>query len=231
MKIKDGLEVKELNFAEWYLNVLTPQVVLSNSIWHGSFKDLSFEDKAKSIDKQVSVIVMEEMVDEYRKNYGVDMLEELDAICDTLYTMSMLQYMLSVLEETGENEEVDKLINQDQLEICVMYNDVFQRTFMNHFDLDIIIEATQRVVDNNNQKHTDDKEYFDTWVVPKGEDLSKGSRVIDGVEYYFLLNKQGKIRKKEGFGSVVLDDLVTKQIERFSNGESIVEDKDVVDEK
>ena len=66
MKIKDGLEVKELNFAEWYLNILTPQVVLANSIWHGSYKDLSVEDKAKAIDKQVSVIVMEEMVDEYR---------------------------------------------------------------------------------------------------------------------------------------------------------------------
>lgn len=216
--------MEEKNFAEWYLNELTPAVVKANTIWQGDFKEFSIEGKAKAIDKQIQHIVMEEMVDEYRKAYGVDMIEELDAIADTLYTMSFLQYQLSIVEDQGVNDEIDKLINLDQLDLCLMYNDVFQKTFMTHFDLDLIIEATNRVVENNNQKHTDDKEYFDTWKHPKDEVLERSSKEVDGVTYYFFVNEVGKVRKKDGFEIMALVDIVEEQINRFGMSGNVIDE-------
>ena len=85
---------------------------------------------------------------------------------------------------------------------------------MRRFDLDLIIEATNRVVENNNQKHTDDKEYFDTWKHPKDEVLERSSKEVDGVTYYFFVNEVGKVRKKDGFEGVDLSHLVYEQLGR-----------------
>ena len=80
-----------------------------------------------------------------------------------------------------------------------------------HFDLDIIIKATDLVVENNMLEFTTDKEDFDKWKAPAKENLSASEQTVDGVTYYCLVNENGKVRKKRGFKIMDLTPLVEEQ--------------------
>lgn len=210
-------DVNQPNISDYFFNELTSKVVEFNKICFGDFKLLSNQEKADKINLQLD-IVGEEMQGEYRKHYAKDMLEELDAIGDTLFTVSYLLYQLGVvnnLEDEKDIDEINSLINQDQLELLTMDYGNFSETYMNHFDFDIIKEATDRIIDNNQEKYTDDDKEFSTWVAPDGEYLSPREIVLDGTSYYLLVNENGKVRKRKGFPVVNLQDLVDKQVERF----------------
>ena len=98
-----------------------------------------------------------------------------------------------------------------------MDSNSFFNVCMRHFDAPIIIEASELVIANNNQKFTDNLLEFEKWQSPKGENLVASSREYDGVTYYVLVNENGKVRKKKGFKGVQLKPLVEKQGERFDN--------------
>ena len=214
--IKQG-DFDSVDFQDYYEGSLIPKVVKFNTICFGDFTELSNEEKAKAINFQIN-IVNEEMVNEFRQFFGSDNpVEELDAIADTLFTLSYLQYQLGVVSGLQEEDYdvVNSLLNHAKLELLVMDSDSFFNVYMRHFDAPIIIEASELVIANNNQKFTDNPLEFEKWQSPKGENLVASSREYDGVTYYVLVNENGKVRKKRGFKGVQLKPLVEKQGERF----------------
>ena len=214
--IKQG-DFDSIDFQDYYEGSLIPKVVKFNTICFGDFTELSNEEKAKAINFQIN-IVNEEMVNEFRQFFGSNNpVEELDAIADTLFTLSYLQYQLGVVSGLPEEDYdvVNSLLNHAKLELLVMDSDSFFNVYMRHFDVPIIIEASELVIANNNQKFTDNLLEFEKWQSPKGENLVASSREYDGVTYYVLVNENGKVRKKKGFKGVQLKPLVEKQGERF----------------
>ena len=209
--IKQG-DFGSIDFQDYYEGSLIPKVVKFNTICFGDFTELSNEEKAKAINFQTN-IVNEEMVNEFRQFFGSDNpVEELDAIADTLFTLSYLHYQLGVANDLPEEDYdiVNGLLNHAKLELLVMDSDSFFNVYMRHFDAPIIIA-------NNNQKFTDNLLEFEKWQSPKGENLVASSREYGGVTYYVLVNENGKVRKKKGFKGVQLKPLVEKQGERFDN--------------
>ena len=214
--IKQG-DFDSIDFQDYYEGSLIPKVVKFNMICFGDFTELSNEEKAKAINFQIN-IVKEEMVNEFRQFFGSDNpVEELDAIADTLFTLSYLHYQLGVVNDlpVEDYDIVNGLLNHAKLELLVMDSDSFFNVYMRHFDAPIIIEASELVIANNNQKFTDNLLEFEKWQSPKGENLVASSREYDGVTYYVLVNENGKVRKKKGFKGVQLKPLVEKQGERF----------------
>ena len=214
--IKQG-DFDSIDFQDYYEGSLIPKVVKFNTICFGDFTELSNEEKAKAINFQIN-IVNEEMVNEFRQFFGSDdPVEELDAIADTLFTLSYLHYQLGVVNDLPKEDYdvINSLLNHAKLELLVMDSDSFFNVYMRHFDAPIIIEASELVIANNNQKFTDNLLEFEKWQSPKGENLVASSREYDGVTYYVLVNENGKVRKKRGFKGVQLKPLVEKQGERF----------------
>ena len=214
--IKQG-DFDSIDFQDYYEGSLIPKVVKFNTICFGDFTELSNEEKAKAINFQIN-IVNEEMVNEFRQFFGSDNpVEELDAIADTLFTLSYLHYQLGVVNDlpVEDYDVVNSLLNHAKLELLVMDSESFFNVYMRHFDAPIIIEASELVIANNNQKFTDNLLEFEKWQSPKGENLVASSREYDGVTYYVLVNENGKVRKKRGFKGVQLKPLVEKQGERF----------------
>ena len=136
-----------------------------------------------------------------------------------MFTLSYLHYQLGVVNDLPEEDYdiVNGLLNHAKLELLVMDSDSFFNVYMRHFDAPIIIEASELVIANNNQKFTDNLLEFEKWQSPKGENLVASSREYDGVTYYVLVNENGKVRKKKGFKGVQLKPLIEKQGERFDN--------------
>ena len=214
---QQDLDTNQLSISDYFFNELTSKVVEFNKICFGDFKLLSNQEKADKINLQLD-IVGEEMQGEYRKYYAKDMLEELDAIGDTLFTVSYLLYQLGVvnnLEDEKDIDEINSLINQDRLELIVMDYGSFSETYMNHFDFDIIKEATDRIIVNNQEKYTDDHVVFETWEIPDNEKLYPELVELGDKTFYLFVNENGKVRKRKGFPAVNLQDLVDKQVERF----------------
>ena len=214
---QQDLDTNQLSISDYFFNELTSKVVEFNKICFGDFKLLSNQEKADKINLQLD-IVGEEMQGEYRKYYAKDMLEELDAIGDTLFTVSYLLYQLGVvnnLEDEKDIDEINSLINQDRLELIVMDYGSFSETYMNHFDFDIIKEATDRIIANNQEKYTDDHVVFETWEIPDNEKLYPELVELGDKTFYLFVNENGKVRKRKGFPAVNLQDLVDKQVERF----------------
>jgi len=138
-----------LSFQEYFENVL----IKASSAYYESnrtcFEDLELEGKAEEIDNQVKRTSLK-LVKDYRKYYGNNLLKELKAIAETLFETSYLMYLLENNSKLDEEDikEIDKLVNQDQLDLVCLDNATFMQTFMTHFDLDVIIQATDRVIAN-----------------------------------------------------------------------------------
>lgn len=218
---------EEITFRNYYYEVLTPKVVLFNTLVGGDFKTLSEEDKASRIDLQID-IVSEELIKEYAVFFAKDQIEELDAIADVLFTVSYLQYQLKVCDEQGLNN-LD--INHDRLQFVMSQIGLFFESMYTHFDLDIIIKATNLVVENNMLKFTTDKEDFDKWKAPAKEKLTPSEQTVDGVTYYCLVNENGKVRKRKGFKVMDLSGLVEEQnIRDVSHSDTVYDDKEVLED-
>lgn len=224
------LENMDNKYDDFYYTELTPAVVKFNTICFGDFQELSLEDKAKAVNLQLDII-NQEMVEEYRRWYAVDMVEELDAIADTLFTIAYLHYQCEVIETKLSKEDqaiINDMINIDKMELLFLDFEAFLKTFLTHFDLDIVIDATRLVIKNNEQKYTDSLEYFNTWESPSDENLSRKSLTFGDKEYYLFVNENGKVRKKVGFEGVDLRGLVGLQLERFED--QLFDDEDLSDD-
>ena len=219
----------EVNFQDYFEAVLTPQVVNMNNVYQGVFKDKSPTEMAISINKQIDIVNSEQQ--EFRDNFCVDPVEELDAIADVLFTVSYFMYQLAVSLDLDEaqTKEFEAVVQSERVGLLIEDFNNFLGVMYTNYDLSIIIEATERVVINNASKFTTDKNEFDNWVAPKDEPLEKEVRVVDGVEYFMLANEVGKVRKRDGFVGVNLKDLVEKQRQLFVSRGEVEDDND--DEK
>ena len=209
-----------LSFEEYYHGKLKEGVTLFNTLMAGDFESDTLENKCKRINLQLD-IVAQELYEEYFKFFGKDQLEELDSIGDVLFVVSELERQLSILSEVEQSnsdaaEYIANNINHSALNLLSNAIGLFYETFTNHYDLDIIIEATDRVIENNMSKFTTDKEVAEKWESPKGEKLTLSETVVNDVVYYCLKNENGKVRKKKGYKNVKLQDLVDKQNERIN---------------
>ena len=70
-------------------------------------------------------------------------------------------------------------------------------------DLSILDEYADRVIENNMQKFTTSLEEVKTWE----SEYTTTSKVVDGVTYYFFIDENGKVKKRDGFPKVEVEDL------------------------
>lgn len=73
-----------------------------------------------------------------------------------------------------------------------------------------MVTAARRIVENNKLKYTTDRDVAYAWRLPTGarkDGIKVQEVVVDGVTYYSLVDKNGKIRKHRDFVAVELSDL------------------------
>lgn len=209
-----------MNFEEYYHGKLKQEVTKFNTLMAGDFATDTLENQCKRVNLQLD-IVGQELYEEYFKFFGKDQVEELDSVADCLYVIVELERQLSILSEVEQTSQeaadyIAKNINHSALNLLSSAIGLFYETFTEHFDLDLILEATDRVIENNMQKFTTDKEVAEAWEIPAKEALVLSELTLDGVTYYCLKNETGKIRKRKSFPQVKLKDLVEKQNQRIA---------------
>lgn len=184
--------------------------ILFNKIAHNG-KSVSEYTTTELIDAlNLQTDITSEECKEWQDFVDVDLVEELDAIVDIIYTYGYLEYL--VKEFNSRNIEVADTLKLRRLQ----HTRTISEYIMNNvaFHSGIVLEATKRVIENNEQKFTKDSEEFATWK----STFNRKTVEVDGEYYYFLSDVNGKVRKKENFEKVALDDLVEKVVEK-DNGQ------------
>ena len=180
--------------------------ILFNKIAHNG-KSVSEYTTTELIDAlNLQTDITSEECKEWQDFVDVDLVEELDAVVDIIYTHRYLEYL--VKEFNSRNIEVADTLKLRRLQ----HTRTISEYIMNNvaFHSGIVLEATKRVIENNEQKFTKDSEEFAKWE----SSFSRKTVEVDGEYYYFLADVNGKVRKKENFEKVVLDDLVEKIVEK-----------------
>ena len=179
--------------------------ILFNKIAHNG-KSVSEYTTTELVDAlNLQTDITSEECKEWQDFVDVDLVEELDAVVDVIYTHGYLEYL--VKEFNSRDIEVADTLKLRRLQ----HTRTISEYIMNNvaFHSGIVLEATKRVIKNNEQKFTKDSEEFAKW----GSSFSRKTVEVDGEYYYFLADVNGKVRKKENFEKVMLDDLVEKMVE------------------
>ena len=162
--------------------------------------DLLFSKRelAEKINRQY-LIALEEVKETEKALKENDIVEVYDGYCDVFYTCDILFYMLDLYEqEYGfDGKSACKHFNNDGLGVLFdKYGELIEQVYS--LDIDILSEYADRVIANNMEKFTTDEEVFKTW---KSEYIPT-SKVVDGVKYYFFVDENGKVKKREGFPKI-----------------------------
>ena len=163
----------------------------------------SKRELAEKINRQY-LIALEEVKETEKALQENDIVEVYDGYCDVFYTCDILFYMLDLYElEYGfDGKSACKHLNNDELGVVPdKYDDLLEQA--DNLDMDILSEYADRVIANNMEKFTTDEAVFKTW---KSEYAST-SKVVDGVTYYFFVDENGKVKKRDGFPKVEVEDL------------------------
>ena len=177
--------------------------ILFNKIVNGKgIEDYSKWELVSKINSQY-LIAKEEVGEFFTAKENNDIVEMYDGAIDTFYTVPFLVQLLNEYEIRYDTEydECDgyTLAELDILEqggVDVM----FEAT---ELDLDILSEYADRVIENNMQKFTTSLDEFETWE----SEYIPTSKVVDGVTYYFFTDENSKVKKKNGFPKVEVEDL------------------------
>ena len=192
--------------------------ILFNKIIDGkSAEDMSDDELISKIHLQADVVVREEFL-EWQENFGINLVEEIDACCDVLVTAPYLQYLI---EEAKKRDSIGAYVNFRMVGLVIRLASFTLSNLPTDVDgsYNVLEKAVDRIIENNMSKVTTDVDYFRTWVAPKGETLFPKSTVVDGVCYYLLVNESGKCRKPEHFVGVDLEDLAEELTEQYMNVE------------
>lgn len=141
---------------------------------------------------------------------GFSIEGELDGAIDQLYTYPYLTALITMLADKFDGY-VDVLSVQPEIralavmEACIGVIHPLQEAFIPE---DIFIEGCSRVVKNNMSKFTTSKDEAETWILPEGCRLT--SQEYQGQTYWYIVNQDGKVKKRVGFENVDLSDLVEK---------------------
>lgn len=163
----------------------------------------SKHELAEKINRQY-LIALEEVKETETALKEKDTIEIYDGYCDVFYTCDILFYMLDLYEqEYGfDGKSACKYFNNDDLGVLSdKYDELLEQ--VDNLNIDTLSEYADRVIANNMEKFTTDESVFKTW---KSE-YTPTSKVVDGIEYYFFVDGNGKVKKREGFPKIDVEGL------------------------
>ncbi len=174
--------------------------ILFNKIVNGKgIEDYSKWELVSKINSQY-LIAKEEVDEFFTAKENNDIVEMYDGAIDTFYTVLFLVQLLNEYEIRYDTEydgythaELD-ILEQGSVDV------LFEAT---ELDLDILSEYADRVIANNMEKFTTDEEVFKTWK----SSYTPTHQVVDGVTYYFFVDENGKVKKRNGFPKVEVEGL------------------------
>ena len=174
--------------------------ILFNKIVNGKgIEDYSKWELVSKINSQY-LIAKEEVDEFFTAKENNDIVEMYDGALDTFYTVPFLVQLLNEYEIQYDTEydgythaELD-ILEQGGVDV------LFEAT---ELDLDILSEYADRVIENNMQKFTTSLDEFETWE----SEYIPTSKFVDGVTYYFFVDENLKVKKRDGFPKVEVEDL------------------------
>ena len=177
--------------------------ILFNKIVNGKgIEDYSKWELVSKINSQY-LIAKEEVDEFFTAKENNDIVEMYDGAIDTFYTVPFLVQLLNEYEIRYDTE-YDECDGYTLAELDILEQGGFDVMFeATELDLDILSEYADRVIENNMQKFTTSLDEFETW---KSE-YAPTSKVVDGVTYYFFVDENGKVKKRDGFPKVEVEDL------------------------
>lgn len=154
-----------------------------------------------------------EEASEMLKAFDLDAKEHIDGHVDTMFvTINLFEMVKSAVVIV--DPVVASKINMAKLELVSrIIGDLTAYPLPNEATDELMLAAAQRIVENNKLKYTDDKALAESWELPKGartDGIKLQAIEYEGVTYYSLVDKNGKIRKHKNFIPVQLDDLLNK---------------------
>ena len=177
--------------------------ILFNKIVNGKgIEDYSKWELVSKINSQY-LIAKEEVDEFFTAKENNDIVEMYDGAIDTFYTVPFLVQLLNEYEIRYATE-YDECDGYTLAELGILEQGGFDVLFESaELDLDILSEYADRVIENNMEKFTTDEEVFKTWK----SSYTPTSQVVDGVTYYFFVDENLKVKKREGFPKIEVGSL------------------------
>ena len=172
--------------------------ILFNKIVNGKgIEDYSKWELVSKINSQY-LIAKEEVDEFFTAKENNDIVEMYDGAIDTFYTVPFLVQLLNEYEFRYDTE-YDECDGYTLAELDILEQGgvgvLFEST---ELDLDILSEYADRVIENNMQKFTTSLDEFETWE----SEYIPTSKFVDGVTYYFFVDENLKVKKREGFPKI-----------------------------
>ena len=177
--------------------------ILFNKIVNGKgIEDYSKWELVSKINSQY-LIAKEEVDEFFTAKENNDIVEMYDGAIDTFYTVPFLVQLLNEYEIRYDTE-YDECDGYTLAELDILEQGGFDVMFeATELDLDILSEYADRVIENNMQKFTTSLDEFETWE----SEYIPTSKFVDGVTYYFFVDENLKVKKRDGFPKVEVGDL------------------------
>ena len=177
--------------------------ILFNKIVNGKvIEDYSKWELVSKINSQY-LIAKEEVDEFFTAKENNDIVEMYDGAIDTFYTVPFLVQLLNEYEIRYDTE-YDECDGYTLAELDILEQGgvdvLFEST---ELDLSILDEYADRVIENNMEKFTTSLDEFETWE----SEYIPTSKVVDGVIYYFFVDENGKVKKRDGFPKVEVEGL------------------------
>lgn len=185
-------------------NKLYMSAIKFNAIANGGLANLVNLSNEQLVDAVVSQykITLEEIEETEKALVDNDEVEIYDGYCDAFYTFKYFQSLLVYCYGKRDKDTVDKVNSLiDAVDLGNRYVALLLKTV--ELDLSILDEYADRVIENNMQKFTTSLEEFKTWE----SNYIPTSKEYDGKLYYFFVDENGKVKKREGFPKVEVGSL------------------------
>lgn len=185
-------------------NKLYMSAMKFNAIANGGLANLVNLSNEQLVDAVVSQykITLEEIEETEKALVDNDEVEIYDGYCDVFYTFKYFQSLLVYCYGKRDKETVDKVNSLiDAVDLGNRYVALLLKTV--ELDLSILDEYADRVIENNMEKFTTSLEEFKTWE----SDYIPTSKEYDGKLYYFFTDENSKVKKRNGFPKVEVEDL------------------------
>ena len=191
-----------------FLEVLKPTIEIRDRLYDSAKvfnrivdgKYIEQYSKDELVDKiNAQFFIAKEEVDEFfTAKENNDIVEMYDGAIDTFYTVRFLIQLLNEYDERYHKEyEPTCGYSLDDLQKLEMEGlDVLCEA--TKLDMDILSEYADRVIENNMEKFTTSLEEFKTWE----SDYIPTSKEYGGKLYYFFVDENGKVKKRDGFPKI-----------------------------
>ena len=175
------------------LDKLLKSAIFFNRIVDGKKIEEMSENEIRAKIKTQIPIVAEELVETLQALEDEDEREYYDGLVDVLYTKPFLTELRLQLTKFSHTKTIENI------GVVEYIDDTFGKLIEFGFiKMDILSKYADRVIANNMEKFTTNEAVFKTW---KSE-YTPTSKVIDGVTYYFFVDENGKVKKRDGFPKI-----------------------------